>query len=79
MKITNSKEAFEIDTKRFYLPITIETVCPKCGEKVIENFCENYLMYPTANVPFEHQLRCSNEHEFDVKLTLSITIEEVKS
>jgi len=27
---------FEINVKRFYLPITIKRKCPKCG-----NLCEN--------------------------------------
>lgn len=78
MKITNSKEALQI-YGRLYLPVTVEAVCPECREEVAEDFTKNYLLNPTANIPFEHHLICSKEHKFDVKLTLAVTLEEAKS
>lgn len=77
--------AFEVDVKRFYIPVTMVADCPHCGQEVVQDFSQgDYLSYPTANKPTEFSMyhvvdKASGEaHEFNVPIVLKISIEPVK-
>lgn len=83
MKIEGNGKAFEIDVKRFYLPLKVTTKCPHCGREVTRNFEDYYLSYPTVNVPmdinFMHETDDGNdEHEWSVRAILRVTLEPVE-
>ena len=73
-------EVFEIpegniDVKRMYLPVEMELVCPKCGEKLVDDFDEQYLSYPDINSPETRGVYCDNcesELQYEVKLQVSV-------
>jgi len=74
-KVINEEGSFEIEVKRFYLPVKIEANCPECGEHVVYDLNDNYLSYPDANVPFGHTMYCECEHEWEVPVILRVTME----
>ncbi len=80
LKIEQADTPFEIDVKRFYLPVTITATCPKCGATVTRDFEEHYLSYPSTNEPIEEMLYCGGkggcENEWPVSLILRLTLEE---
>ncbi len=76
MNIEFRKEPFDVDVKRFYVPLTFTDKCPKCGvlDKVSYTN-DQYLSYPTVNEPFLHTQyfycnECDHEWESDCELTL---------
>lgn len=83
--IKNESDPFELDDKRFYLPASITAKCPHCGKEVEHSFDDDYLSYPTANEPFNHfnhVMYCGGEdgsadHEFRVRVRLTVKLEEV--
>jgi hypothetical protein len=73
--------------KRCYLPITIYDNCPKCGKEIAKDLSEDYLSYPEIGRPLKvgmyhyEEGDAENgskdiEHEWDVKVVLSVTLEE---
>lgn len=74
---------FEVDVKRFYIPVTVVADCPHCGQEVVQDFSRDYLSYPTANAPTTFGMyhvvdKASGEaHEFNVPIVLRISIEAV--
>lgn len=82
--VKNEESHFEVDVKRFYLPATITAKCPHCGKEVEHDLSDDYLSYPTANEPFDHLMYCDgpkgeDDHEFRVRVKLTIRLEEVVS
>lgn len=72
---------FEVDVKRFYIPVTVVADCPHCGQEVVQDLSDDYLGYPTANAPTDLPMyhvvdKASGEaHEFSVPIVLKISIE----
>lgn len=82
--VTNDPDSFSIDVKRFYFPACVKAKCPFCGKEVEHPFDDDYLSYPDANETFDHVMYCGGEdgsadHEFRVRLKLTIKLEEVVS
>jgi hypothetical protein len=73
------RDGYEINCKRFYLPIVLTSVCPKCGRKAERNLEEHYLAYPETGEG-EILFCCLNdetdcEHEWQEKVKFRIIIE----
>jgi len=73
-------EEYEIDVKRFYIPIEHETNCPNCNTKNKANLnAGGYLSYPTLNKKEGVYMccnECGQEYEFDLTLKMSVEINE---
>ena len=85
MKIKLHDVPFEINVKRFYLPVTLTATCPECGKEVVRDCTNSYLSYPTANEPIDVHFYCysegddgneDEEHEFYEKVILRLTVED---
>lgn len=70
----------EIACKRLYLSGTKAiSNCPKCNQKTILDFSNEYLSNPVMNESFMLPFycpECNTEWEHKVKLTVSLTSEE---
>ncbi len=78
MEKINVDGDFEVQVKRFYLPIEVEITCPYCQEKQKKDFEDDYLSYPTANQKEKIYVCCDNcdeEFEFDVILRLALDVD----
>lgn len=76
--ISNLEGGTTIDVKRMYVPSTLKTKCPACGEELVQDFSREYLSSPPVNKPFQHGLYCCDcDHEFEVTLKLVMTLEVV--
>lgn len=70
------KEEFEVEVKRFYLPIVVKRECPECQQKIEHDQGDRYLMYPTVNKNEPLQFYCEDrEIEFEVDGVLKISFE----
>jgi len=77
-KLEITKE-FDLEVKRFYLPIQIERNCPKCGTKCEHDLSQDYLSYPTVNKKESIYFYCNEcEHEFEIDVKLKISLEADK-
>jgi uncharacterized protein YlaI len=75
--ITENKDNFKIQVKRFYLPYNIECKCPKCN-KIVEFNDNDYITYPILNKELEINFYCENcYHEFEKKIVIDIVVKEV--
>lgn len=73
------------DGKRFQVPATIITECPKCKTPVrVKMTGDHYLSYPKANKPFKqlishYDVRGDGDfHEFYVKVQLRVHLAAAK-
>jgi hypothetical protein len=84
--IENTGEAFNLDHKRFYIPITVTAKCPHCGLMVTKNLASEtgYLSYPKLNVPFDLSMyhviehdegMRDEEHDWKVSVILRVALE----
>jgi len=79
IKRIKTKNTFEIDVKRFYIPFLITEDCPSCGRNNEVDFTTNYLSYPTVSEPIKVNFYCYVcEHEWSKQVKLEITLKEVK-
>lgn len=73
---------FEIDHKRFKIPVKLTGTCPACGEEFERNFQENALVNPVANETEEitiwHETEDGQDCEFEVGLKLNVDLEIVE-
>lgn len=70
------KEKFEIECKRFYLPVVVKGVCPNCGAECETDLRENYISYPIVNTKEIISIYCNNcEDYFEKEVTLRLSIE----
>lgn len=76
---------FDIDEKRFYVPMPSGAMCPECGGR--NTTCvDEYLSYPTANKPFKLEFVCDDcwpdpyeeSESFGVTAILNCSLELVK-
>ncbi len=68
------REPFEIEVKRFYLPVD-EPDCPECGE---ETSTFDYFSYPDANKEFLHTWYCNHcDHEWESKVIIHCYVEHL--
>ena len=77
MKIIKNKgyKLFEIEVKRFYIPFSVETNCPRCNTVQTQNLEVDYLSYPTVGNPIDLDFYCGAcEHEFSEKVKLEINL-----
>ena len=79
-----------LDVKRCYLPFTIASVCPGCGETVEKDLSSDYLSYPAIGAPVsvgfyhceerldeksgEYVEVCGADWRVTVRLDLTITV-----
>lgn len=75
--IEDKREAFTIDVKRFYMPVTIKATCPECGEETTKSLQDEYLSYPNANEVQTLLMYCLRDHSFNVKAKLVVALEVV--
>ena len=78
METLNVNGNFEVQVKRFYLPIEVEVTCPDCQAKQKKDFESDYLSYPIANRKESVYVCCDDcdeEFEFDVTLRLSLDVD----
>ena len=76
MKIIETQQEYELDVKRFYLPIKLEVNCPKCGQKIVRDFDHDYFHYPLINKKDDIHMYCYEcDNEFDISGTLKISLE----
>jgi hypothetical protein len=78
MRIENRPEPFEIQVKRFYLPARVTDTCPNCGKEQTRDLDGDYLSYPKANAPEPVNFYCDCEHEWQVWVTLRVTLEPAR-
>ena len=79
MKKIKIEKEYEIDVKRFYLPISHTVNCAHCGKELEKEFEWDYLSYPILNASIPVGIYCNDcekESEFDIKLCLSVEIED---
>lgn len=69
-------------SKRFCIPVEIETTCPHCGTKNIDDYEDQYLSYPIINVREQRYVYCDNcerEYWYGVKIGVSLIITNPES
>ena len=79
MKIIKNENTngFTIDTKRFYIPFTVEVKC-KCGHVITRDLSCQYLDYPVLGRPFDMNFWCVEcDHEFSEKVELKVDLVSV--
>jgi len=70
------KKKFEIDVKRFYLPIVIKRKCPNCGNECEFDLDSDYLSYPTVNKKERITFYCDEcDINFEVDSIIRINLE----
>ncbi len=77
----------DLGVKRFYLPFSIVSRCPKCGRTVTRDLEEAYLSYPTIGAPECIHMYCCEEdangdeqgccHEWPVSVQIDLTMKVV--
>lgn len=84
MKIEPIDEPWEIDAKRFHVPIVVRASCPKCGKECVNDYRDDGMTYPKVNRPEKIGFYCYTEidgvgvhHEFEKTIILRVIIEEV--
>jgi hypothetical protein len=89
MKIVMRDEAFNTNEKRFYVPCSIFSNCPKCGRETERDLEQHYLSYPGFNTVEAVYFGCYEEvededgewsnagcnHEWEEQIVLRVTIE----
>lgn len=66
---------FDINVKRFYLPVVLEVQCPKCGSNATRDFGDEYLSYPFLNTEMNEYIICDEcEHEFSLLIELKMFV-----
>lgn len=77
---TYKAEGGEVEVKRFYLPITLETNCPcDSGTPCKSDISREYLSYPIINEWIDHSFYCEECDKFfekKVRLNISIDLQE---
>ena len=79
MKKIKIEEKFEINVKRFCLPVKIEVGCPNCKTVCEQDFEDQYFSYPFLNDTIEKVIccgECDSEFLVDVKLEMNLLIDE---
>ena len=62
-------------SKRFYIPFTVKTSCPKCKEKLEKDLTKDYLSYPVLGELTPLHFFCHNCNEdFIVTVELNMTL-----
>jgi hypothetical protein len=79
--VVSNDDPFELDIKRCYLPVVLKATCPACGVEVeMDLNGDEYLSYPYINgrerVGMSHEIDDGEYHEFEVFITLRLTVEE---
>lgn len=72
-----ASKPFVVDVKRFHVPYTIESNCPRCGAICKINLTHDYLPYPTVGKSEKIYFYCSvdecyTEWQENVKLTITL-------
>lgn len=76
IKVTNLKEKQELDIKRCYLPVIVETDCPKCKKKLVSDLRNEYLSYPVVNGETKMYFYCDEcDEDVSEKVVLRVAIE----
>ncbi len=78
MKNIKLNDKFEIEVKRFYVPLKITVNCPHCNEEKKIDLRDDYLSYPTLNEPeaiYQYCEHCENEFEFDATIRMSVDVD----
>ncbi len=80
-KITrNDNTDFEIEVKRFYIPFTIHSNCPRCDRPHSVDLEDQYLSYPVVGEPVEVYFGCEEGDcyddgpEWEVKVIVSLDL-----
>jgi len=71
-------DKFEVEVKRFYIPLKTVLNCPHCNAEKEVDLEHDYLSYPTLNEsePIgQYCEHCDNEFEFDLTLRISVDID----
>ncbi len=71
----------QVDVKRFYIPFSFVSKCPKCGIEKEIDLSQDYLSYPTLNC--EHDIYvycevCGKEYYEQVVLEMSVTRKKIE-
>jgi len=79
MKNIKFNQQFEIEVKRFYIPLETKVNCPHCNaENEVDLNGMDYLSYPTLNkaeVIYRCCDKCDKEFEFDLTLRMSVDMD----
>lgn len=78
MKNIKLNDKFEIEVKRFYLPLKMTVNCPHCNEEKNIDLSDDYLSYPTLNEAetiYQCCDHCDKEFEFDLTLRMSVDVD----
>lgn len=72
----NINKKVEIESKRFYLPVTFSKPCPVCGNLCTANLGKHYLSYPSLNYAEEVSIYCETcDDWFNKTIILRMQIE----
>jgi len=78
MKNIKLNDKFEIDVKRFYVPLKMVVNCPHCNEEKKIDLSDDYLSYPTINEAeaiYQCCDHCDKEFEFDATIRMSVDVD----
>jgi hypothetical protein len=82
VKVEIKEEPFDVNVKRFYLPVTLTATCPECGKELTKDCRSDYPSHPKFNCLEEVHFYCVTEtednyleHEFYVPVRFGITAE----
>jgi len=78
--IENNDGEIEL-SKRTYLPITVTSDCPHCGETLTMDLSSQYLSYPVTNRPFDLRFYHETdeaEHSWTHRVVLRVRLEPVE-
>ena len=81
VRIAPDKLGFELDVKRYYIPLEVTSQCPRCRQEVTRNLLEDYLSFPRFDVPiwlrFYHECSTDSYIEWKHNVIMRLTLEEV--
>lgn len=78
MKVKVLDHSFEVPAKRLYLPIVLESFCPKCKNRNVLDLNDDYVSYPKFNAVENIHFYCNEcDHEYGELLKISISAESM--
>jgi len=78
MENVKLNDKFEVDVKRFYIPLEVLLNCPHCNKEKKVDLSDDYISYPTVNQAEaieQYCDHCDNEFEFDLTLRMSADVD----
>jgi len=89
LRVEQIEAVQECRVKRFYFPAVLTSTCPVCGKDIVKDGRNDYISYPSFNLPqkvyFCHEAEVFTddgevdylEHEWEETIVLKLVVEEI--